>query len=420
MRGIRGSRLLRAAVLPVAAVSVALFAAGCGDDEDEPAAPATSAAAASDVAPASSTAAADTEAASSEATPESSAAAEDTAAGSSEAPAEETEAAGSGKVGDNIWFLMPNSTIARLESQDRPFFEANIKSVAPDVKVTVVNAEGSNEKQLAQAEAALADGADVIAVMANDQTAAGVIVEKAHEAGVPVIGVERPINDAPLDYIAAVRVQDMGVTMGEWIMANTKDGDRIAVVNGDKTDGNAVLFNEGYMSVLQPAFDAGTRVEVANVWTPGWDPANAQREMEQILTKENNEVDAVLASNDGLAGGVIAALKAQDMTVPVTGVDASLAGVQRVLKGEQGMTLLISINELHQQVGAIAGALLKGEEPPADLFTGTFDNGTAEGVPWAARSGVLIDKDTYQAAIDDGGFTLEELCEGLDAGTGPC
>lgn len=326
---------------------------------------------------------------------------------------------GTPKKGNNVWLLLPNTTNQRHESQDRPFFTAAMKKAMPSAKVTVVNAQGSSSKQLAQAEAAISAGADVIALFATDTRASCAIVKEAHAAGIPVIAVEIPITGCPVDYLAAVRVRDLGILQGKWMMAHTKDGDNIAIIGGDRADGNALLFNQGQMSVLGPAFKAGTRHLVDSVFAAAWDPANAQRAMEQILTKANNNIQGVVASNDGMAQGAIAALNAQGMAgkVPVTGNDATLPAVQRILLGTQGMSVLISIKTLHSQVAAIAKSLLQGRRPPAKLFTGgTSFNGVRK-VPWAARAGTVITKANYKAAINDGGFTLKQLCQGLPKGT---
>ena len=115
-------------------------------------------------------------------------------------------------------------------------------------------------------------------------------------------------------------------------------GARLAIINGSPTDDNAHLVNKGIHSVLDPLFKSGARVKVAEQWTPGWDPPTAQREMEQILTKANNKVDGVVSANDGMAGGIIAALKAQGLAgkVKTTGQDASLEGMQNVILGYAG------------------------------------------------------------------------------------
>jgi D-xylose transport system substrate-binding protein len=212
-----------------------------------------------------------------------------------------------------VVFLLPENVTARWESQDKPFFIEAMKKDFPGAQVKVENALNDASKQQAQAEAALASGAKVLVVTAIDQKGAAVIVNDAQKQGVPVIAYDRLIRNAPVDYYVSVDGIKIGELQGGWLTDNTKDGARIAVINGSPIDDNAHLFAKGYMGVLKPLFDKGSRKQVADVWTPLWDPSKAQAEMDQILTKTNNGVDAVLSANDGMAGGVIAALQAQQL-----------------------------------------------------------------------------------------------------------
>jgi D-xylose transport system substrate-binding protein len=236
-----------------------------------------------------------------------------------------------------VVFLLPENVTARWESQDKPFFVAALAKEFPGAQVKVENALNDASKQQAQAEAALASGAKVLVVTAIDQKGAAVIVNDAEKQGVPVIAYDRLIRNAPVAYYVSVDGLKIGQLQGSWLVDNTKDGARIAVVNGSTSDDNAHLFQKGYMGVLQPLFDKGSRKEVSEVWTPGWDPSKAQAEMEQILTKSNNGVDAVMSANDGMAGGIIAALQAQQLAgkVPVTGLDGTLNSLQLILQGKQ-------------------------------------------------------------------------------------
>jgi len=245
------------------------------------------------------------------------------ACGGGGTPSSSSSSGPSGKVA----FLLPENVTARWEEQDKPFFIAAMKKYAPNVQVQVVNALNDQTKQQSQAEAALTNGAKVLVIIPVDQVAAASIVNEANQQKVPVIAYDRLIKNSPVaDYVSVGGV-DVGKLQGQWLADHTKAGDRIAVINGSPTDDNAHLFNQGYMGVLQPLFDSGQRVQVANIWTPGWDPAKAQSEMDQILTKNSNNLQGVLSANDGMAGGIIASLQTQGLAgkVPITGLDATLA-----------------------------------------------------------------------------------------------
>lgn len=320
-----------------------------------------------------------------------------------------------------VVFLLPENVTARWESQDKPFFIEAMKKYFPDAKVRVDNALNDPSKQLAQAESALASGAKVLVVTAIDQKGAAVIVEKAKKQGVPVIAYDRLIKNAPVAYYVSVDGLKIGDLQGSWLADHTKDGDRIAVINGSPTDDNAHLFERGYMGVLQPLFDNGQRKKAAFIWTPGWDPSKAQREMEQILTRTNNGVDAVLSANDGMAGGIIAALQGQQLAgkVKVTGLDGTLNGLQLILLGKQSMTVWRSLKDQAGKAAQITAALLKGNKPPESMFNGATMNNDMVDVPWAKVTPMVITTDNMDLEIQDGAVTKDVLCRGMPA-VGPC
>ena len=338
------------------------------------------------------------------------------ACGSTAAPS-----ASSGPSG-KVAFLLPENVTARWEEQDKPFFIAAMKKYAPNVQVQVVNALNDPSKQQSQAEAALTNGAKVLVIIPVDQVAAASIVNEANQQKVPVIAYDRLIKNSPVaDYVSVGGV-DVGKLQGQWLADHTKAGDRIAVINGSPTDDNAHLFNQGYMSVLQPLFDSGQRVQVANIWTPGWDPAKAQSEMDQILTKNSNNLQGVLSANDGMAGGIIASLQGQGLAgkVPVTGLDATLAADQRILRGQQNMTVWRSLHQEADLAAQIATAILNGQKPNESLFKGkTVNNGQAD-IPWAPLTPVVVDKSNMDLLIQDGSITKSDLCNGISSGSGPC
>jgi D-xylose transport system substrate-binding protein len=321
-----------------------------------------------------------------------------------------------------VAFLLPENVLPRWENQDRPFLKAALAKYAPSATLTTFNAENDSSKQQQQAEQALTDGANVLVVIAVDQKAAGVIVNQAKAANVPVIAYDRLILNSPVDYYVSVDGTKVGELQGKWLAENTKDGDNIVIINGSETDDNAHLFNKGYMGVLQPLFDSGARKLVYQSWTPGWDPTTAQTEMEQALTKTKNNVQGVLSANDGMAASVVTALGAQDMAgkVPVTGLDGTTQALQLILQGKQGMTVYRSLKEQADKTGRIVAALLKGEKPAGDLFSDKPVNNGQVDIPWATVNPMVIDKTKVKIVMDETGLKAQDVCKGVRAGVGPC
>jgi D-xylose transport system substrate-binding protein len=330
-------------------------------------------------------------------------------------------AAEEGGGGGTVAFLLPENVTPRWEGPDKENFTTNLKELAPDAEVLVSNALNDPARQLQQAEQALTQGANVLVVAAVDQEAAGRIVQLAKQQDVPVIAYDRLIKNAPLDYYVTFDGFQVGKAQGEWLAEHSKQGDRIAVINGSSTDDNAHWFKEGYDSVLDPLFEAGEREEVEDQFVPGWEPTKAQQLMEQILTRTNNGVDAVLSANDGMAGGIIAALDAQGLAgkVPVTGQDATVEGVQRIILGTQGMSIFKDIREQAKAAAQITAALLAGEEPDPGLFGEPQDNGEVK-VESVLLPVQAIDIENVEELFASGFVTKADACKGVPAGTGPC
>jgi D-xylose transport system substrate-binding protein len=242
-------------------------------------------------------------------------------------------------------------------------------------------------------------------------------VRKAAAQGVPVIAYDRLIKNSPLAYYDSFNSVTVGRIEAAWIAKNTVKGDRIVIINGSPTDDNAHAVNQGIHAVFDPLFKSGARVKVAEQWVPGWTPTTAQRIMEQILTKANNDVDAVVSANDGMAGGIIAALKAQGLEgdVPTSGQDASLEGIQNIILGYQGVTAFKDFRLQAPAAAQIAAAILKGQKPK--VINGFINNGQRR-VPAVflkvvpvgrANLGLLVRNGWIQSQF--GG--LKNVCKGM-------
>lgn len=338
----------------------------------------------------------------------------DEGAATDEATAEETaeEAAAGGEEGGesgSIALLLPESKTARYETQDRPLFEAKVAELCPDCEIIYSNADQDASKQQQQAEAALVNGAQVMVLDPVDSQSAAVIVEQAKSQDVPVISYDRLITDAELDYYISFDNEQVGKLQGEWLTEALPDGGQIVMINGAPTDNNAKLFKEGAHSVID-----NSNLTVGQEYdTPDWSPDAAQQQMEQAITAlGRDEIVGVYAANDGTAGGAIAAMKSAgfDPIPPTTGQDAELAAIQRIVAGEQGMTVYKAIKPEAETAAELAVALLRGEEPSSDIEITTVDNGAME-VPSVLLTPVAVTVDNIQdTIIADGFWSVEEIC----------
>jgi D-xylose transport system substrate-binding protein len=337
------------------------------------------------------------------------------AASSKSAPGKATRASASPLVA----FLLPENVTPRWEGFDKPTFKKSLTKLVPGVKIDVVNALNSPTTQQTQAEAELTKGAKVLVVSAVNGKTFGAVAKRAIAQGVKVIAYDRLISGAKISAYISFDGVAVGKAQGKWLAAHTKKGAKIAIINGSITDDNAHLFNKGYLGILNPLFKSGKRKVVgpkAGTWTPGWDPPTAQREMEQLLTKNNNKVNAVLSANDGMAGGIIAALKAQHLKLPVTGQDASLEGVQNIIRGTQGMSVFKDFRKQAPAAARITAALLKGKK----TLPGTnkrVSNGAGR-IPSVILPVVSIDKSNLSLLVKNGYVKqflggLKTVCKGV-------
>lgn len=284
--------------------------------------------------------------------------------------------------GGSIALLLPESQTARYEAADRPFFEAKFKALCPGVEIRYANANQVATNQQQQAEAAIANGVKVMVLDPVDGDSAAVIVNNAAAKNIPVISYDRLIKGgaAPAFYVSFDN-ERVGKLQAEALLAKlTADGiakPRITMINGSPTDNNATLFKQGAHSVFDGKVEIVKEDAAAN-----WKPEEAQQLMEQFIAALGPKgFDAAYQANDGTAGGAIAAMKAAGIdpkTKPTTGQDAELAGIQRILTGEQYVTVYKRIQPQAEATAELACALFKGEAPPASLVNSKVHNGTAE------------------------------------------
>lgn len=316
----------------------------------------------------------------------------------------------------SIAVLLPDTTSsARWEADDRRFFEETFE--AAGVEYTLVNAEGDARIQQTQAEQAITNGAKVLLFVNLDSGSGAAIIAQAREAGIKVIDYDRlTIEGAGADLYVSFDNEAVGRLMGETLepLIDGLDSDpkRVVQLNGSPTDNNATQFRNGYFSIAQPHYEAGDWELVDDQAVPNWDAQQALIIYEQILTASGGDVDATFAANDGLAGSVISALKSQEMDpMPLSGQDATVAGIQNILAGWQTMTVYKPIEVEAKAAAEAAIALLNGKEA-SGLTDDTIDNGTSV-IPFIKLTPIAVTKDNIaDTVIKDGFRSWDEICVG--------
>src|SRR5215212_9195638 len=309
--------------------------------------------------------------------------------------------------------LLPDSkSSVRWETVDRPFLKKAFEDAG--VEVEIQNAEGDKSTQQQQAEQAITNGAKVLLLVNLDSGSGAAIAANAKSQDVKVIDYDRLTLDTDAnDYYVSFNNEKVGQLQGEGLVdcMGDKQGAQVAVLNGSPTDNNATLFKKGYDSVINPKFDSGDWKEVDDQSVPDWDNQKALTIFEQILQKNGNKVDGVLAANDGLANAAISALKPRPLPqVPVTGQDATLQGIQNIVNGDQCMTVYKAIKKEADAAADLAIALAKGETPKAET---TPVNNETHDVPSVLLDPVSVTKDNISDYTGEVDFPkVEEICAG--------
>jgi D-xylose transport system substrate-binding protein len=365
----------------------------------------------------------------------------------------ETDATGAENAGGPIWVLLPDTASSdRWEGDDLPLFTEAFEAagLVNGEDFNVVNAEGDTATQQSQAEQAIADGASVIVLTSLDTGSGAAIIDQAKEAGVQVLEYDR-FNTGGSGGVAYVSFDNVAVGQAmaeamEPVIDELPAGKpQVVMLNGGEEDNNSFLFRQGYAETVEARADAGDWAIVEDTFVPGWDNAEAQTIMEQILVDANNKVDAVFAANDGLANSTINAVEAAGFgPIPVSGQDATAEGMQNIALGKQTVSVYKPIQDEAGVAAAIALALRDGEdfEAAATGYESTLASGgstvsiiginaddgspaeSADGegvVPYVALVpiGVTVDN-IMDTVVADGFRTIEEICTGDVAQTDFC
>jgi D-xylose transport system substrate-binding protein len=311
-----------------------------------------------------------------------------------------------------IGWIAPDATSStRWDTQDRPAFEAAVNKLAPGAKVLSSTAS-SDQAMLQQAESAITQGAQVIVI--NPITAEGSIpvVDLAKRNHVAVVSYEGLIAKSKIDGYITFNNLEVGRLQAQYIVDHAKKDASIAVMNGAQVCEACIAFKTGAHKVFDPLAKSGALKIGYEADTPEWLTANAQAQTEQALTKLGDHVDAILAANDGLAQGVIAALKARKLNghVVVTGQDATIPGLQEILLGNQTMTVYKDLHKQAQAAAKAAVALAMGKKDETGL-TDSYDNGGNK-IPALFLTPVALDRSNIKQVFDDGFVTKAQVCTG--------
>jgi len=330
--------------------------------------------------------------------------------------------------GGSIALLLPESQTSRYESADRPFFEAKFKALCPNVEIVYSNANQVAADQQQQAEAAIARGVKVMVLDPVDGDAAGGIVKSAKAKNIPVISYDRLIKGGSTpDFYVSFDNERVGKLQAQALLEKLTSGGnaqpKITMINGSPTDNNATLFKAGAHGVFDGKVTIVKEDAAAN-----WKPEEAQQLMEQFIAAVGKDgFDGAYQANDGTAGGAIAAMKTAGIdpkTKPTCGQDAEVAAIQRILSGEQYLTVYKAIQPEAEKTAELACALFKGEKPAADVVNSKVNNGTTDVpsvllVPIAVTAtGGGTTKSVADTVVKDkfyGADTVAKICKGYEA-----
>ena len=357
------------------------------------------------------------------------------ACGSSNTGGSSSSGSGSSSSGGNngkgckkVGVLLPETaTSARWDSKDRPLLIQDIKSQISGATVDYNNAQGDANLQQTQAQADLTNGDCILVVAASDSIKAAAIVQAAKVKGVPVIAYDRLIYSNDLKYYVSFDNTKVGELQGQYIADHYKDyvkgsNNKTVMIDGSQTDNNALLFAKGAHNVLDPLFSSGALKKVYEKYTPNWDNPTAQTEMAAALTANQNNIQVAYVANDGMANSVIAALKQVKLNgkVLVTGQDATVAGIQNILTGDQGMTVYKAITKEAMATAQLAAAISSGTDTSSltNGQTTTIPTSGGASIPSVLETPVAVDKTNIaQTVIADGFVTKADICANLPAGT---
>lgn len=320
---------------------------------------------------------------------------------------------GDGEAGNGsftVGLLLPSRSVPRWEHSDKPLIEKRLKELCPRCSMEYANAENDATRQRQQMDSMITKGVRVLILDAADTRALRSSIQEAHEAGVPVVAYDR-LAEGPISGYVSFDGAEVGRLQGEALlkaMGDRAKSGQVVMMNGDPTSPNAAWFRKGALSVIAGKVKIGKSYD-----TLGWSTENAHANMSAAIAALGpDRISGVLAANDAIAAGVISALKragVRDLP-PVTGQDADLDAVRRIIKGEQYMTVYKPFRTEAAAAAAMAVALGRRHDP-RDVATTTIDSPTTRHIPSVLiiPSAVTIGN-IKQTLVDDGVYTIDEIC----------
>ncbi|GAB3489179.1 sugar ABC transporter substrate-binding protein [Amycolatopsis cihanbeyliensis] len=331
--------------------------------------------------------------------------------------AEQSAPAESGDADGIVGVILPEtSTSARWEGFDKPMLEKALRAEGfePDVQ----NAQGDVQKFSTLADGMIAKGVKVLVIAAINSEVGSAVATKAQNAGIPTIDYDRLNLGGSSDYYVSFDNVKVGELQGQGLAQalEGQQGAEVIEIEGAPTDNNASLFYEGQQNVLGPLYESGELTLVQSQRIDDWDNQKGGVTFEQILTSNGGAVGGVVAANDGLAGAVITVLKKNGLAgrVPVTGQDATPAGLKAILRGDQHMTVFKPIQEEADATAELAAALAKGDKAAADAIASDVSEDPEGGreVKSVLLEPQLITKDDVKKVVDAGYVPASEVCTG--------
>lgn len=333
---------------------------------------------------------------------------------SSAAQSSSAETAGGPSKGTIGVILPETATSARWEAFDKPMLAAALKKEG--YAANIQNAQGDVQKFSSLADGMIANQVKALIIASPNAEVGATVEQKAKSAGIPTIDYDRLNTGGSTDYYVSFDNVEVGRLQGKALSEALKDkpGAQVIQIEGAPDENNAILFHKGQMEVLEPLYSSGKLKLVRDQFTPGWDNQLGGTQFEQILTSNAGKVDGVVAANDGMAGAVITVLKKNGLNglVPVTGQDATLAGLQSILRGDQTMTVFKAIKLEAEAAAKLAAAVASNDTAAADAFATqtTTDPKSGRQIKSVLLKPQVVDKTNVKDVVEQGYLTAEQLC----------
>ncbi len=313
-----------------------------------------------------------------------------------------------------VALLLPDTITPRYENYDRPYFEEGLKTTCADCVFLYNNADSDASVQRQQAEDVVTNGAGAIVINPVDSDAAAAIAQTAADASVPLISIGRLVQNADIAWSVTMDVAEAGRLKAQALVdalkANGTPTGPIVMINGAPGDTDDAQMKAAAKEVFE-----GSGVEIAMEYdTPDWDPSKAQEQMDQAITSLGRDgFTGVYSSNDGMAGGAIAAMKSAGIdpsTRPITGLDADVAALQRIIAGDQYMTVFQDIHDMAFKAAEIAVILASGEEPGSEYAATTVNNGKVDVPTYLYRISAITQDNINDELFTTGFVSATDVC----------